>query len=309
MGEWIVYVNGEYVGESEARISIYDRSFLLGDAVFEVGRTFNRVPFRLREHIDRLFRSLRYTKIDPHMTPEEMYDITLELLRRNDENLVPGHDHWFWQIVSRGLITPAGYGLSAATDPTVVLFERPLPFRAYAKMYRDGSHLVTVPIKHVPSVCLDPRVKHHSRMHFVMAELEAKAVDPNAYPLILDLNGFLTEGSSFNIFVVKRGKLFTPRGTDVLEGITRAAILELAKELGIESYEADLTPYDLYNADEIIMTATSFTLLAVNKVDKRPLTGPIPGPVTERLLSAFNKLVGVDIVQQALSVEGRSVRS
>ncbi len=134
-----------------------------------------------------------------------------------------------------------------------------------------------------------------------MADLEVKTVDPSAYALMLDIHGFLSEGPSFNIFITRGHKLFTPRSNSALEGITRQTILELAEELGMASYETDLSLYDLYNAEEIFIAATSFEILPVSKLNNKPLTGPIPGPITEQLISALGKQVGVDIVQRAQS--------
>jgi len=298
MEENIVYLNGEYIKESEAKLSIFDRGFRFGDGVFDVGRTYNHIPFKLEEHIQRLFRSLCYVQIDPGLTPEEVQDITLEVIKRNEKNWAPNDDYIYGQRISRGEISylnPA-----AATRPTVLIECVPIPFKSFAKRYVEGIHLVTTPIRQIPPQCLDPRVKFQSRLVNVMAEREAKKIDPAGYGLMLDINGLLAEGPSYNFFLVKEGILLTSNRNNILEGITRATILGLAKELRIESAEMDLTMYDLYTADEIFITSTNPSILPVSKLNNRPLREPIPGPITKQLLSAFIKLVGIDIVQQAL---------
>jgi len=297
MGELIVYLNGEYIEESKAKISIYDRGFMWGDAVYDAGRTFNHIPFRLKENSDRLFRSLRYAQIDPLLTPQEVYDITLEVIKRNQHNFAPNDDYVFMHAISRGELPSLSFDPRVAIKPTVLILCRRIDFKAFAQKYVEGVHLIPTPFRY----CLDPRAKVRSRMANVLADLRVRKIDPSAFALLLNGEGFLTEGPFFNFFIVKGGKLFTPRAADVLEGITRQTVLELARELGIESYETDLTLYDLYNADEVIITATTFEILPVSKLNNTPLKGAIPGPVTKQLTSALIKRVGFDFVQQAQS--------
>ena len=134
-----------------------------------------------------------------------------------------------------------------------------------------------------------------------LASLEAKMVDPEAWDLMLDLNGLVAEGSTYSCFMVRDGRLLTPKLGNILAGVTRDTILRLAKELSIEAEEKDLWVYDFYNADEIFVTAQGFTIGPVAKFNDRVLPKPIPGPITQQLLSAFSKLVGVDIVKRVLN--------
>jgi branched-chain amino acid aminotransferase len=138
----------------------------------------------------------------------------------------------------------------------------------------------------------------------VLAENEAHSFDPGAIALLLDINGFVAEPAGRNIFVVKGGKLFTPTRNSILEGVTRGVTLELAKKAGIEALEMDLCPYDLYNADEVFVTATSYVIQPVSKINNIPLRTLVPGPITKELVSAWKKLVGVDFIQQALELAG-----
>lgn len=298
MEEGIVYLNGEYLKASEAKLSIFDQGFRFGDAVFDIGRTYNHVPFKLTEHIKRLFRSLCYVQIDPGLTPEEVYDITIEVIKRNEKNWAPNDDYKYGQRISRGEISYSNP--DAITKPTVLIECVPITFKSFAARLVEGIHLLTTTTTQIPPQCIDPRVKSHNRLVNIMAEREAKKIDPAAYSLMLDINGLLAEGPSYNFFLVKDGKLFTPKLKNILEGVTRATILELARELRIEAVEMDLTMYDLNTADEIFITMTSI-VLPVSKLNNRPLRGPIPGPITKQLLSAFSRLVGIDIIQQALS--------
>ncbi len=296
MSERIMYFKGKYIKEGEAKISITDRGFVNGDAAFDVARTYNHQPFQWKEHIDRWFRSLRYLQIDIGMTPEEVYDVTAEVFKRNEQNLGPNDDYWV-----RWVGTPGEHRFVEPPEHTVLIYCIPIPFESLARQYIDGVHVVTVSNRAIPPQCLDAKAKLYSRAHYVLAELEARNVDPDAYPVLLDLNGHITECPRQNIFLVKEGKLFTPPRNNILEGVTRATTLKLAKEADIETLETELSVYDLYTADEIFITATSFVIFPAAKLNKRPLSRPVPGPITKQLLSAWNKLVGVDIVQQSLS--------
>ena len=296
MNDKICYFNGDYLRESEVKLPIWDMGFFYGWGAYEVARTFNHIPFKLKDHVDRLFRSLAYIQVDPGLTPEAVHDITLELLNRNVEFYPPNEDYWAVYRVTTGPVR-----FTPATGPTVLFNCADLSYREMAKNYIDGIHLVVVNTRQVPVQCLDPKAKLMNRLPQRLANLEAQMVDPKALPLMLDINGFLAEGSSFNFFIVSGGRLLTPKDDNILQGITRAAILELAGKIGLERAEVDLSVYDLYNADEIFTTSTSFTIYPVAKLDNRPLPGPIPGPVTQKLISSWSKMVGMDIIKQCTS--------
>ena len=298
----IVYLNGQYVPAEKATISICDLGFTKGDSVFDVTRTFQHQPFKLRAHIERLYRSLRYVRIDPGITPGEMEHITLDVLERNVHLLEKNDDFWLIQRVSRGLF-PASFPahLAHPPSPTVLVYCSPIPFEKFALLYKKGRKLVTVARRNMPSEVLDPRIKCQSRLHFILAMIEAQEKDPEAWPLMLDLAGNITETWGANIFFVSRGKMMTARAQTVLEGVTRGTVFELAHQLGLPITEGDFTPYDMYTADEAFVTATSAEILPVCSVDGISIGETIPGPITGRLMKALSEKVGVDIAEQALS--------
>ena len=293
----IVYFNGQYVEASRAKISILDRGFLFGDAAYDIARTFNHQPYRWEEHIDRLFRSLRYVQIDPNVTAEELYYITEEVLKRNRKRLAQNDEFMIMWRISRGV----GLFWSDVTEPTVIVHCYKVPFAALAKKYVEGANLVISSTRRIPPQCLDPSAKLQNKLNHIVAELEARSVDPGAYVLMLDIDGRLSECTSQNFFLVRHEKLFTPKRGNILEGIARKDVMELAHQLDIECIESDLFPYDLYNADEIFVTANSICMVPISKINGRPLGKPVPGPITRRLLSAWSEKVGVDIVGFALS--------
>ena len=297
--ELIFYFNGKFVKESEAKFSWLDE-LRRGVCVYDVARTYNHVPFFWKEHIDRLYRSLHYLRIDPGLTPQEMYDITLEVFKRNEKYLEPEDDFILIQRVSRGVST---HFFAPPTRPTVIVnCANLIPnYEQMAKRYKEGIHLVVANTRQIPPQCLDVKSKNTNRLCNKLADFEAKMVDPQAWALMLDIYGRVAEGVRYNCFMVRDGRLLTPRRDNVLGGVTRATLLRLAEELKIESAETDLYVYDLYNADEIFMTANSLTIAPVAKFNERVLSKPVPGPVTQQLLSAFSKLVGVDIAQRVIN--------
>ncbi len=298
MEERIVYLNGAFVPESQAKVSVLDSGFNAGDGVYDVTRTFRHKPFKLREHTERLFRSLYYTRIDCGMSLEEMEKTTLEVLERNKPLLGENEDCALWQVVSRGVRSSTGNRVSG--HATVTVYSVIVNFPEFASFYVEGAPLVIPSTRRIPPQCLESKAKITNKMNHTMAAFEAKQVDPRAIPLMLDIDGNLSETSAHNFFLVIDGKLCTPTDRNVLGGITKAVIFGLAKQLGVEIVEGDYTPYDLYNAEEAFLASTSPTFVPVRTVNGAKIGKGAPGPVTVRLIAAWNKMVGMDIVDQAL---------
>ncbi len=294
--ERVAYVNGELVPESQAVVSIRDRGFVQGDAVFDTTRTFGGKIFKLTEHLQRFYDSLKYMRIDPGMPRQQMRGLTMQVLEANMPLLGEDDDYWVTQRVTRGVRTDAG------TKPTVIIECTPLPFAARAKYYRDGLPVVTPSIRRTPPEAISPRAKVHNYINLILAEQEAKAHNPDAWPILLDTNDNIAEGPGSNFFVVKDGRVITPKEQNVLAGISRRTALELAQELGMETQEADIDLFDAYTADEAFVTSTSFCICPVGSVNGSAIgSDGVPGPVTDRLQKAYSGLVGIDTVGQYLS--------
>lgn len=296
-GDYTAYFNGEWMPYNEVRISPDDRGFMVADVVFDIGRTFNGVPFVLDRHIDRLYRSLKYLRIDCGLTPAEMTSLCEEGVRRNEEHLESVGDFSIHPFVTRGL---QGSRIGEAGPATVCIGIKPVAFASFAHFYTEGAHGVIARTRSYNSQFIDPKVKHHSRLNFVQAELEVADVDPDAQPILLDDTGNLTEGIGYNVFLVKDGVLKTPTDRSILQGISRGVLIELAERLDIPFSEEDLQPYDLYTADEVFFSRTSPRIVPVSRVDNRAVGEECPGPVTRQLISAHSEMVGVDIVDQAM---------
>ena len=295
MADYTAYFCGEFVPFSQVRIDPLDRGFLVGDCVFDVARTFNGKSFRMREHVDRLYRSLRYVRIDPGLSRDEMERISEEVVSRNEHLRADVGDYQIWQFVTRG----RGRWAHKAGPPAVGVCTRQVGFSRFAHLYREGAHGVIVRPRRFSADALDPKVKNFSRMNFNLAELEASDVDPEGWPILMDSRGSITEGVGYNVFIVTGGVIRTAGDRGVLQGVSRGMVFDLGKELGIPVVEEDLQPYDVYTADEAFLTSTSPCVLPVTRVDRRPIGSGAPGPVVGRMLRAWSEIVGVDIVAQA----------
>jgi branched-chain amino acid aminotransferase len=299
--ERVAWFNGRIVRESEVVIPFRDQGFLRGDAVFDMTRSFNGKPFRLEEHVARLFRSLKYLEIDPGVAPAEMVAISEDVLARNLHLLSPGEDYWLAQRISRGISRVPGdnwdhYG------PNVIVDCVPLPLRERARLFRDGIDVVTPSLRRTPPDSLSPRAKMHQYLNLVLADREVKAQNRDAWAVLLDVNGNLAEGQGSNIFLIKDGRLATPRERYVLPGVSRQATIDLACQLGIPFVERDLDLYDAYTADECFLTSTSLCICGVRRLNGRKFAAErVPGPVTQRLIDGYKEMVGCDFVAQYLS--------
>jgi branched-chain amino acid aminotransferase len=298
--ERVAYFNGKIVPESEVVVPFRDSSWTYGDGVFDMTRTFNGKAFRLKEHIQRLFHSLRYTGIDPGLSQEEMVAISEDVLERNRHLLGKGDDFWLGQRVSRGVKKVEGdnwdhYG------PNVIVECMPLPLKERATLFRDGIDVIVPSVRRTAPDAMTPRAKTHNYLNLIMADREVRSRDPKAWAVLLDVNGNLCEGLGSNIFVIRDGRLRTPKERYVLPGISRQATIDLAAELNIPFAEEDIDLYDAYTADEIFLTSTSLCICGVRSINgNKPAAGAVPGPITRRLIKAYETYVGCDYVQQYL---------
>ena len=289
--ELYCYLNGKIVKEGEAVLSPFDRGFLWGDGVYEITPCFNRRLYRLKDHLDRLYRSLRYVRIDPGLSREEIEKLTLDLQAVNlphlGEESVYRVGHW----VTRGMDAPS-MAARAAGPPTLFIFWRPVAIEAIKRNLAEGVKVAIVSTRRVPPQCLEPRAKVTSRMNQILAELEADAM--NGLSLMLDIDGNVAENSIANFFIVKRGVLWTPPAQNVLEGITRNVVFELSSRLKLSVEERHFSLYDLAQSDEFFLTSSATCVTPVQEVNGiRPLTS-VPGPVTKGLLKAFAEETGFD---------------
>lgn len=297
---YTAYLNGEWVSNDQVRMDPDGRGFLVGDVIFDLTRCFNGRSFKLKEHIDRLYRSLAYVRLDPGFSPEEMFEISEETLRRNEPFRAAIGDFNLTQFVTRG----NGRRAWNVGSPIVCVKVAPIPFPFYVRGYKEGMNAAITLTRSYEPEALDPKVKHHSRMNFTLAELEANDIDEGAWPILTDGNGYITEGAGYNVFIVSEGVVRSPKDDAILQGISRQTVFDLAEDLGIPAVEEDLQSYDVYTADEVFFTSTNCCILPVTRVDRRSIGDGQQGPVTKQLLSVWSERVGLDIVGQMLEFSG-----
>ena len=293
----VAYVDGEYVPESEATVPVTDPGFRWGYNVYDVLRTFGGEPFELDAHVDRLLDSCRTVHIDIHLSKEEIREILSEVLDSKVQTLTSESDAMAYITVSGAWGVHDGF---RDEKPRVIVAAYEIPFAKNATKYLTGGHLVTTGVRQLPADCVSPRIKHQSRLHFVLADREAKRVDPDGEPLVLDRDGYVAEMKHANVFAVDDGVVRTPPVTRVLPGISREVVFELTEKLELPVEEADLQLHDLQTADELFYTNTTQFATPITKLDETPVGDGEPGPVTERLLNALSDRVDRDIVAQFL---------
>lgn len=306
MSQRVVYFNGEYVVESEARVSIFDSALMFGDMAFEMTRTYNQEPFRLRHHLERLYGSLRLLEIDCGLTIDEMEQVSIECLAKNIPTESSDMD---WQImhdVSRGPLPVYESAFPAGVRPTISINCWPLitHMGGFAPTYESGIEVMVPAQQAVPAHLVDPKAKTRSRLHYQMAQMQAGRAG-GKWPVLLDPDGFLAEGTGNNIFLVKDGVLYTPEPRNILLGVSRGATIELARGLGIEVREANLGRLEALMADEIFCTATTFALVHAVSFEGQAIGDGKPGPVFRRLMAAWKELAEVDFVAQAQDYAAR----
>jgi len=300
MTEPIAYLDGQLVPISQARVSVFDLGLVQGASVTEMVRTFGHRPFRLEDHLARLRRSLNAVRFEPVPSTNEFRAIVEQVLAHNEHLLPAGHDWGIVLFVTAGLNRTyvGAAGSERAEAPTVCVHTFPLPFELWARKLELGQHLVTPATRHLPPDSLDPRIKHRSRLHWYLADREARSLDPQAGALLLDHDGFITETSSGNFFIVRDDELLTPTERRTLPGVSQKVVAELAVHLGLGYRAVDLRVYDVRNADEAFTSSTPYCLLPVTRLNGVPIGDGRPGPVFGRLLEAWSDLVGLNVAEQ-----------
>ena len=294
-----VHINGRMVPESQAVISIFDVGRLYGAAFYESIRTFGHQLFRLEAHFERLRSSLRYAGLLEALDFARVEQAVQQVLEANVGLTAPEDDLWICVEVTPGTGFPMPLSKQAHTVPTVLAYSSPLPHAEYASCYSEGKAVVTSLYRNIPPQCFEQRCKNRSRLPHFLSKLDGRRIDPQAFALMLDTEGFITEGTGANIFFVLGGRLCTPTTRNILVGVSRQFVIELAARQGLKVVEADLTLYEAYNAEEAFWTTTSYCILPISRIDGRRIGTSYPGPLAGRLLGEWSREVGVDIVEQA----------
>lgn len=287
-----IYLDGRFVDESEARVSVFDHGFLYGDGVFEGIRAYDGRVFRLDEHVERLYHSARAIMLDLPLSPREMGDIVLETCRRNEIR-----NGYIRVVCSRGAGDLGIDPRNCRKGPTVVCIADKLTMYPRS-MYEEGMAVITTTTRRNSPAALDPGIKSLNYLNNILAKIEVNRAGVGE-GLMLNGEGYVAEATGDNVFIVDRGELVTPPPyVGILEGITRNCVIELAGSLGVPFAEKVFTLLSVYRAEECFLTGTGAEVIPVVRVDDRQIGDGRPGPVTRRIMEAFNAAVrreGVEI--------------
>jgi branched-chain amino acid aminotransferase len=275
----IIYIDGKYLPEDQAKISVFDHGFLYGDGVFEGIRAYNGRVFRLKEHLDRLYDSAKTIDLHPPLSKEELAEVICELLRKNKLD-----NAYIRPIISRG-VGDLGLDPRKCPKPSVIVIATSWG-AMYGDLYDKGLRAITVSVRRNPAEALPPNVKSLNYLNNILAKIEANYKGGDE-AIFFDTNGYISEGSGDNLYVVKNGEILTPQTLNNLRGVTRMVLIELARSLGITVKEQNLGYFDLYSADEVICTGTAAEVAPITWVDGRVIGTGRPGPVTRQLMAAF----------------------
>ena len=290
MSEQWIYLNEQFVKKEEAKISVYDHGFLYGDGVFEGIRVYDGNVYRLDEHLDRLYNSAKAILLNIPHSKHEMTEIIIETLKKN---LLT--NAYIRLVVSRG-VGNLGLDPKSCPKPQIIVIAEELTLFP-KELYKSGLEIVTVATRRNRPDVLSPKVKSLNYLNNILVKIEASLAGVSE-ALMLNSEGYVAEGSADNVFIVNGNVLRTPPGyIGALEGITRAAIMEIAENLGYVVKEEPFTRHDVYVADEVFLTGTAAEVIAVVKVDGRIIGDGKPGTVTNDLLKQFREHVVKDGVK------------
>ncbi len=282
-----IYLNGRFLPEPEAKVSVFDHGFLYGDGIFEGIRAYHGRVFKLQEHLDRLYESAHAITLNIGISKLEMQEIVLETCRRNDLS-----DAYIRLVVSRG---KGDLGLDPKKCPKATILCIADKITLYPEsFYQTGLEVKTVPTRRNDVDSLNPRIKSLNYLNNILAKIESN-LGGCLEAIMLNQQGYVCEATGDNIFIVKQGALITPPiYAGILEGITRNTVMELAERTGITVKETLFTRHDLYNADEVFLTGTAAEMIPVIQIDGRAIGDGKPGVMFNRLLPMFRELTKVD---------------
>ena len=308
-----VFMNGEFVNQVDAKISIYDSALMFGDMVFEMTRSFNKTQFKLEEHIDRLIVGLKILRIDIPYSKSNLIEICHEVIDMNDPLFKQDDEHRLMIDVSRGLLGIYKDIPDLHSGPNVIVADFPLRWtvRGMGALFDQGINAVITSQRAIPSSLMDPKIKNRSRLFYLMANIEASLFEgDNNWALLLDPDGYIAEGTGDNFFIVRGNQVISPEGRNILRGISRDFVADsICPALGLDFIEKNIEPYDVYTADEAFMTGTPFCMLPVTKLNGLSIGDGKVGGVFNKMLKTWSLQVGLDIKCQIQSWNKKDAKS
>lgn len=286
-----IYLNGRYLPDEEARVSVFDHGFLYGDGVFEGIRVYNGRVFRLEEHVERLFHSAQGIMMSIPLSHVEMQAAVVETCRRNAVT-----NGYIRVVCSRGAGDLGIDPRNCREGTTVVVIAANL--KMYPEhFYEEGMTVITTATRRNSPAALDPGIKSLNYLNNILAKIEVNRAGAGE-GIMLDADGHVAEATGDNIFIVRRGQLYTPpTWVGILEGITRNVVIDIARELGIPFAEKVFTQTAVYNSDEVFLTGTGAEVVPVVRVDDRTIGDGRPGPLTRQIIRRFREMVRTEGVE------------
>jgi branched-chain amino acid aminotransferase len=282
--ERVIYIDGAYYPKSQAKVSVYDHGLLYGDGVFEGIRAYNGVVFKLKEHIDRLYRSAHAIMLQIPLTTEEMTQAVLETLRKNKLS-----NAYIRLIVTRG-VGDLGLDPRKCPKPSVIIITDTISLHSSEAKEKGITAMLTWTRRNAVDATTH-EIKSLNYLNSVLAKIEANISGVDE-AICIEKNGVIAEGVGENLFIVKNGKVFTPPNcTGALAGITAQVIIRLAESLKYDVAEVNITPFQLFTADEAFFTGTAAEIVPIREVNKRRIGTGKPGPVTKKLMAEFQRTV------------------
>jgi len=283
--ELLVYVDGKFHPKSEAKVSVFDHGLLYGDGVFEGIRAYDGVVFKLKEHIDRLYTSAHTIMLPIPVSKEKMTKAVVDTLKKNKLK-----NAYIRLVVTRG-VGDLGLDPRKCSKATIIVITEPTISLHSGDKKEKGITTMITWVKRDPVDATSHEVKSLNYLNSIMAKIESNIAGVEE-AICLDKTGFVCEGVAENVFIVQEGKVITPpTSTGALRGITRDAVIKLLEKSGYPVIERNITPNELFAADEVFLTGTAAEVTPVREVNKRIIGEGKPGPITKRLLQEFEKMV------------------
>jgi branched-subunit amino acid aminotransferase/4-amino-4-deoxychorismate lyase len=300
MKQHVAYLNGKLIPANECKLSIYDMEIVTGAAVTDFLRTFNHRPYRIKDHVERFYRSCKYACIVPPVGIEETIDISYQIIEHNSALLKPEEELGLVYYITAGenFIYAGSAGTPGKMTPTYVQHSFNLPFSLWSKYFTEGIHCVVPSIRHWPPSCLSAKIKNRNRLHMWIGEQEAHLADPNAVPLFLDTDGNIAETAGSNFVIFKNGVVISPVRKNILWGISLQVLTELLEDLNIPFMEDDIQIYDAVNADEAWLPTTPYCLGPVVKINGINIGNGKPGVFWRKIIDKWGEVAGKNIYKE-----------
>jgi branched-chain amino acid aminotransferase len=303
MAESLAYLQGKLIPAQQACLALCDAGLVMGATITDLCRTVRHALYLWEDHLTRFRNSCRAAQLALPVSVHELTNIARDLVAHNAQFVQAEEDLALVLFITPGAIgyysgLPGGVG---DAPPTFGMHTLPLPLARYRHLFREGAHLAVPPTRQMPAACVDPQIKHRSRLHWWLADREVHHLHPGAAAVLLDADGHLTETAAANVLLVKQGQVLSPPRAGILPGISLQVVEDLCKERGIPFAERPLTVVDARTADEIMLTSTPYCLCGVSRFDGQML--PWPGSLTKLLQTAWSAKIGLDFCRQIENVE------